>query len=385
MKIGIFGGTFNPPHIGHERAVKTADHQLGLDLIVIVPTGIPPHKPLPPETPTAEMRYQMAQMAFRDVRRTVISDIEIFKTEPCYTIDTIMSFMHHYPGAELFLLLGTDVYLTLDTWKDCESLLRSATPAVFSRDSAALDRIYEYSTCIQARYGVRTEPIVNEFIEVSSSHLRQMLPRREGVRYINDTIYSYIIKNRLYGVKPNWGWLRKRAYSMLLPSRIPHVAGCEEEALRLAARWDVDLDDAREAAILHDITKKLGVDDNLKIMENHGVAAGRLGFAEEKLLHAKTGAILAQSEFGVSDEVMNAILWHTTGRAEMSMLEKIIYLADYIEPNRDFEGVGQLRALAFECLDAAVRTGLEMSVQDMKARGITPNRTTFDALSDLKV
>lgn len=382
MRIGIYGGTFNPPHIGHVRSAKSAERQLALDLLIVVPAGIPPHKPLPDGTPPADMRLHMARLAFTDA---IVSGIESVNAGPGYTADTIKSIKNDFKNAELFLLIGTDMYLTLESWKDSEFIFQTVTPAVFSRGSGDMRRITAYSSVLYEKYGVNTAVIDNSVIEISSSMLREMLPRREGIGYINDTIYPYIIKNRLYGAKPDWNWLRERAYSMLDATRIPHVAGCESAALRLAKQWGVDADDAREAAILHDITKRLGVEDNLRILSAHGIAAGKIEYAEEKLFHSKTGAILAQAEFGASDAVADAIMWHTTGRAGMSSLEKVIYLADYIEPTRDFDGVALLRELAFKNLDSAVRMGLEMSITDMRERGIKPNRITFDALNDLAI
>jgi len=146
----------------------------------------------------------------------------------------------------------------------------------------------------------------------------------------------------------------------------------------------VDPDDAREAAILHDITKKLDFRENMCIIAEHTVIIGDLGGNDVKLLHSITGALLAQSMFGVSTEVANAIRWHTTGRTGMSMLEKVIYIADYIEPNRDFPGVEDLRQKAFNNIDDAMIMGLEMTIGNLLARGITPTATTYDALNDLK-
>jgi nicotinate-nucleotide adenylyltransferase len=385
LRIGIFGGTFNPPHIGHELSAKTAARQLGLDLLIVVPAGTPPHKSLPAGSPSAQMRLNMTNAAFKDALNVVVSDFEIKNAGPGYTIDTVLAVKEDYPGAELFLLTGTDMYLSLEKWRDSNALLETVTPAVFSRSSDDMRRIADFSQTILQRYGVRTETVLNKVVEISSSELREMLPRREGTGYIADTNYSYIIRHRLYGARPDWDWLRARAYSMLSPARIPHVDGCEQEALRLAARWGADPDDARESAILHDITKRLSPEENISILEENGEAVGELEFAGEKLLHSKTGAVLAKAEFGVSQAVADAIMWHTTGRAGMSVLEKIIYIADYIEPMRDFEGVEQMRKLAYESLDKAMKMGLEMSVEDMTARGIVPNRTTFDALGDLDI
>ena len=383
MRIGIYGGTFSPPHIGHIRSANAAAGELRLDLLIIVPAGIPLHKTLPVGTPPADIRYLMACLAFAGTQNVIVSDVEAGNPEPTYSIDTVLSIAREYPGADLFLMVGTDMYITLDSWKDSDILIEAVTPAVFSRGPADLKKIVSYSRSLMERYNIKTEIIQNDVVEISSSQLREMLPRRKGVRYINDTTYSYIIKERLYGAKPDWDWLRAKAYSMLSPERIPHVAGCEEESLRLAERWGVDPDDAREAAILHDITKKLSFDENIKVLEEHGVCVGTLEHAGEKLLHSKTGAMLARSVFGVSDGVADAIMWHTTGRAGMSALEKVIYLADYIEPERDFAGVGALRELAYSDIDDAMKMGLSMSIADMKERGIMPNRTTFDALSDL--
>ena len=356
MRIGIFGGAFNPPHIGHVQAAKTAVLQNEIELLLVIPTGTPPHKELPPGTPNPEARLAMTKNAFNSSNKIKVSDIEIFSNERNYTIDTISKIKHKYPGSEILLLVGTDMFDMLSTWKDSENLLRTVTPVLLPRD----------------------------VIKISSSDIRKMLPLREGNEFLTDTNYSYIIKHRIYNAKPNWDWLREKAHSMLSPLRIPHVEACEAEAIRLAEHWGVNSDDAREAAILHDITKKLDFSQNMCIIAKHGVSVGELGNHGEKLLHSITGALLAQSEFGVSNAVADAIKWHTTGRAKMSMLEKVIYIADYIESTRDFPGVDDLRKAAYENIDNAMIIGLEMTVEDLKARGIDPDCTTYEAISDLR-
>jgi len=276
------------------------------------------------------------------------------------------------------------MFLSVETWKNFETLIKMVTPAVFSRNANDFQAIEDHSAHIRERYGVETRTVRNSVVPISSSGLRDMMPKRGGVGYIKDTNYSYIIKYRLYGAKPDWNWLRERAYIMLSSTRVEHVTACEAAALSLAKRWGVDPDDAREAAILHDITKKFGLDGHVRILEDHGDSVGSLNNAGEKLLHAKSGAALAKVVFGVSDEVADAIKWHTTGKAGMSALEKVIYLADYIEATRDFPGVEDLRRLAYENIDEAMIMGLEMTVQDVQARGIIPDEATIEALNDLK-
>ena len=384
MKVGIFGGTFNPPHIGHIESATVAAGLLGLDKLIIVPAGEPPHKSLPDGTPPREMRLRMVRDAFESLPFAEIYEEELNSPGPSYTADTAEAISHAYPGAEIFLLVGTDMYLTLDTWKDSERLLALVTPAVFSRSPDDSDRISDYAGFLKKQYNADTIVVKNNVVDISSSHLREILPNRGGLGYITDTIYEYIIKNRFYNAKPNCDWLRSRAHAMLAPERVPHVIGCEKEAARLAERWDSDIGDALEAAILHDITKKLTPEENVCVLEEHGIHTECLAAGEEKLLHSKSGAALAKSLFGVSDAVAAAIMWHTTGRAGMSALEKVIYLADYIEPERDFPGIEALRDAAYADIDKAMIMGLEMSVDDMRKRGIVPNKTTFDALDDLK-
>jgi nicotinate-nucleotide adenylyltransferase len=275
------------------------------------------------------------------------------------------------------------MFLSIESWRDSKTLMKTITPVVFPRKSDDLGPIAGYSLILKETYGSDTHVIQTEVVEISSSELRELLPKRGGVGYIADTNYSYIIKHRLYGAKPDWDWLRKRAFAMLDPARIPHVEGCELESLKLATRWGADPDETREAAILHDITKRLSPEENIRILEDNGETVGELEFAGEKLLHARTGAVLAKTEFGASKAVADAINWHTTGKAGMSVLEKILYIADYIEPTRDLDGIGLLRETAYEDIDRAVIMGLQMSIDDMTARGIVPNHSTFDALRAL--
>ena len=193
-------------------------------------------------------------------------------------------------------------------------------------------------------------------------------------------MYAYIIEKRLYGAKPELDWLRERAHSYLKPKRVAHVLGVEREAVRLARRWGVSGEDAAEAAICHDITKKLDRADQLRLCGKYAIITDDYERNSEKLLHAKTGAAFAGELFGLSDAVKDAIRWHTTGRAGMTTLEKITYLADYIEPNRaGFAGLEELRRTCYEDLDAAMELASRMSIDEIQSRGQAPHRSTIEA------
>lgn len=381
MRLGIYGGTFNPPHIGHVRSAAEAVRELGLDVLLIVPAGLPPHKALPLGTPAADDRLELCRLSFSDMSCAEIIDRELREEGISYTVETLDALLTKYPGAEVFLIMGTDMYLTLESWKDAGRLLDAVTPAVLSRKDGDAAGIEAYADRILKKFGTRTEILRNEVVEVSSTALRNKLPERLGADDIEGPAYAYIIKKRLYGAKPDFDWLRNQVYGAMKPKRIPHVAGCETEAVRLAEHWDANVDEAREAAILHDITKHLALDDQLQLCQKYDIMTDAVEASEVKLLHAKTGAAIARFEYGMSQAVSDAILWHTTGRADMTLLEKIIYIADYMEPTRDFDGVDLLRSLAYTDLNLAIIMGLRMSIEDMRSRGITPHLRTEESLN----
>jgi len=380
MRIGIFGGTFNPPHNGHLQAATVAMEALGLDMLYVVPTGVPPHKPLEPDTPNGTARHRMAALLFADTPRVQVSDCELTRQGPSYTVDTAHTILKLHPSATLFLLLGTDMFLSLEQWYRVEELLNIVTPVVFARARGQGQAIADFAQHLQERYGVTPIQIDHEILEVSSTALREMLAERRGRAWLTDPVYAEIIARGYYGAKPDFAWLREQADAMLSPKRISHVRGTEEEAVRLARRWGVDEELAREAAILHDITKSLDLSAQLQLCEKYGILADIATKSSEKLLHAKTGAAIAKAEFGASQAVCDAISYHTTGRQGMTPLEKITYIADYIEPNRDFPEVHVLRELAYTDLDQALLQGLALTLGDLAEKGRVPHPDTMAAM-----
>jgi nicotinate-nucleotide adenylyltransferase len=138
------------------------------------------------------------------------------------------------------------------------------------------------------------------------------------------------------------------------------------------------------AALLHDCTTKLGMEEQSALCRQYGIPMDELERRALKLLHAKTGAAIARDVFGVDDEIYTAIFWHTTGHAGMTLLEKIMYLADYIEPTRSFPGVDVLRAACDEDLDKGLLLGLTMTVQEMREMGNPVHSATLEAVEYLK-
>ncbi|MCF0137926.1 MAG: nicotinate (nicotinamide) nucleotide adenylyltransferase [Oscillospiraceae bacterium] len=379
MKIAVYGGSFNPPHLGHAEAAAAVAEALKPDKLLIIPAGIPPHKELDANSADAQRRMLLSSLAFEDIPNAEISDMELLRGGKSYSSDTVEELLRLYPDAEIYFAMGTDMLLSFEKWHRFEYLLKNMTLAVFSRDGGEDGKIAGHAEYLRRSYGARTVLVRHEPKPMSSTEIRSLLPQRRGRELLPDKVYAEIIRNGDYGAKPELQWLREKAYAMLKPKRIPHVRGCEEEAVRLAERWGADKTAAAEAGILHDITKKLLMPDQLILCEKYDIINDNCEKENLKLLHAKTGAAVARDLFNVSDEVCEAIRWHTTGKPHMSLLEKIIYMADYIEPNRDFEGVDKLRELAYKNLDEAMLLGLEMSLEDIRSSGYEPYIVTAEA------
>lgn len=393
MKIGIYGGTFNPPHLGHMAAAQTAIAALNLDKLLLVPAAIPPHKALPQGTPAPEHRLAMVEKMADAMRLPAVEvcPIELHRQGPSYTSDTLEEIRAQYPGAELWLLVGTDMFLTLHLWHQPEEIFRLAGVCAFGRTERDGEAVFAPQRDYLAHtFGARLTTItLPGLVDISSTRLRELLGRGEGREYLLPAVYGYILMNRLYGTSADLKHLelpelRACSYSMMRAKRVPHVVGVEEEAAKLALRWGADPVLARRAGVLHDCTKYLELPEQLELCQTYGVELDELERQAVKLLHAKTGACIARAVFGEPDAVYQAIFWHTTAKADMTTLEKILYVADYMEPNRDFEGVERLRKLAYEDLDKALLLGVEMTIQEMEEKKRVIHPKTIQARDYLR-
>ena len=379
MRIVFYGGSFNPPHCGHIEAAMTISEYLKPDKLLIVPSNIPPHKELAEGSPDAQERLLLTKLAFADVPQAEVTDLELHREGKSYTATTVEQLLAQYPEAEMYLAMGTDMLLSFEEWYRFRFLLETLTLAVFVRSEGEEAEMLRHAEYLKQQYGARIIPLRHEPKAMSSRDIRDMLCRRMGASFLPEAVYARIIENGDYDAKPELYWLREKSYALLKPSRVAHVVGCESEAVKLAMKWGEDPENAAEAAILHDITKKLSLSEQLILCDKYGIINDTVEEHNVKLLHAKTGAAMAKELFNISNEVYEAIRWHTTGKTDMTLLEKIIYMADYIEPNRDFEGVEKLRELAYENLDAAMALGLKMSLEDIRSYGQEPYIASIEA------
>ena len=388
-RIGIYGGSFNPPHIGHLEAARSAVRTLKLDKLLLIPTGLAPHKATPACTPAPEHRLEMLRIAARGMDKAEVCDLEIRRPGPSYTYETVEQLREMYPDAELVLLMGTDMFLSFLSWNQPERIWKQATLGVFCRGQRKEKDAIRAQKKAMEDLGAKVELVDNPVIEVSSTQARRMLVFRFGGFLLPKGVEAYIREHKLYGTDRDYRNLPMEelepvAISLHAPKRVPHVLGCRDTAARLAKIWGVDPEIAARAGLLHDITKALDGPLQLTLCDEYGTILDDFSMKYPKTLHALTGSLVAERIFGESPEVVSAIRSHTTGKANMTTLEKIIYIADYMEPNRDFPGVEKLRHLAETDLNAALKCGLEQTLDHLKNQGSRVSPETRDALAWLE-
>lgn len=386
-RIGIYGGTFNPPHVGHIRAAEFAVKALQLDKLLLIPSCIAPHKALPANSPTPTQRADMLRIAAGE--KMEVCDIEIRRGGPSFTFETVENLRAQYPDEELVLLMGSDMFLSFDSWREPERILACASVGVFCRgETMELERIYAQKEKMEAK-GAKIYTVENPVTAISSTQLRRLLAFRCASAFLPAEVENYILENSLYSTKENWQnlsmeTLEQVVVSLLKPDRVAHVLGCRDTAADLARRWGADETDAARGGLLHDITKALDGPLQLTLCEEYGIILDKFSSNNPKTLHALTGSLVAERIFGENKAVVDAIRSHTTGKAGMTTLEKILYVADYMEPNRDFPGVETLRSLAYTDLDKAMKLGLEMTLKLLSQQGREISPESAEALAYLQ-
>lgn len=388
-KIGIFGGSFNPPHLGHVHAARYAALSLGLDRLMLIPSGKTPCKPVPELTASPEQRIKMLSIAFGSVPIAEVSSMELDRGGESYTWETVRQIREGNPEAELFLLLGTDMFLKFPQWVDADKLCGEVTLVSMNRgEKGEQENLIRAAARIESMGG-RTVMLDNPVNPISSSQVRRLLAFEGADSFLPEGVLSYIRREKLYYVGADlknlpMERLEQVVVSLLKANRVKHVLGCRDTAVELAKTWGADQVDAGRAGLLHDITKALDGELQLTLCGAYGKLLDDFSRKYPKTLHALTGSLVARRIFGENNAVVSAIEFHTTGKADMSLLEAIIYVADYMEPNRDFPGVERLRELAYTDIRGALKLGLEMTLEHLKEQGgeVSPaSRQALDYLN----
>jgi nicotinate-nucleotide adenylyltransferase len=194
MKIGIFGGTFNPPHIGHLILAEKAVELLKLDKLIFIPAFIPPHKRGENIIP-ARYRLKMLNIAIKDKKCFEVSDIEIKRGGTSYTIDTLQLLKNKYPASKFFLLLGYDNYIEFYLWKDYEKIFEICTINVFNRNAGDIHNSNDLILLPKNKVRYLNTPL----LDISSTEIRKMIRKNNPIDYYTtNEVKKYIETHNLY-------------------------------------------------------------------------------------------------------------------------------------------------------------------------------------------
>lgn len=358
MRIAIFGGSFDPVHIEHIRLAEAAIQELGLDKLFVMPAHTPPHKQGKVLSSDAD-RLEMCRLAFRAVDKVEISDYEIAQGGTSYTYLTCRHFRAAYPNAdEIFWIVGTDMLRNFYTWKNPEDILQNVTLAVCGRAETLGQWDCAEQERFRARFGKDFRKFAYNGAAVSSTKLRVLAGAGERLDgYTEGKTAEYIQEKGLYRIEN-----ADKALALEKEERRAHSLRVAELAASRAVQLGISERKAITAALFHDCAKNLTQDS--------GYLAGFVpptewGEIPKEVFHQFAGAYVAEHTFGVTDEeILDAIRYHTSARPNMCELEKLIFLADMLEPQRRYQGVEELRFLFHkggdldECLTEALRQTL---------------------------
>lgn len=388
-RIGIYGGTFNPPHSGHVHLARTLAQSIGLARVLIIPANLPPHKEAHDLVSGAD-RMQMCRLAFAG-EPFEISGLELSRGGKSYTCDTLAALQKQYGNAEFYLFLGTDMLLSFHQWHNPHEILRMCRLCVAARGG-----MEEYAALEDYIRGGPLGDLSDRVIlctvrpvPVSSTELRERLREGRAVEgLIPHEVCRYIQEKGLYRMLDTQ---RNEEFiaairGKLRPERFAHSLNVAEEAKRLAQKYGADPEKAYTAGILHDIMKNSPPEEQLSIMDQAGIILTADERANPKLWHAMAAEAYARTVLQVRDaDILQAVRYHTTARAGMSVLEKVLYIADFISADRDYNGVEGMRAAAEISLEAAMLEGMRFCITDLVQSGQVIHTDSVEAYNEILI
>lgn len=374
MKIGILGGTFDPIHKAHIAIAKAALKQFELDKVVIMPTPNPPHKEKERITSNFH-RANMIRLAIKELDKIEFSDFELNRKDITYTADTLSMLKELHPENSYYFIVGSDSISSFNSWYRPDVILKNATLLAVRRDDRSSAVMDSDIAEIEAKYGANVGIISMEKMHDSSSYIRTH-SYEEIKDMVTEPVYHYIVENNLYqNCNVNTAWsvnkITEDLEKTLKPARFQHTLGVAQTAKEMAEIFDVNPNKAYLAGILHDCAKNFTDEQLLHICAENNVHISDTEKNSPYLLHGKAGAIIAKLKYKIEDqEVLSAVVWHTTGKEQMSDLEKIIFSADYIEPGRNKQpNLEYLRRISKTDLDLLVYNILKDTVDYLQKSG----------------
>ena len=390
MKIGIMGGTFNPIHNAHLLMAEEARKQYELDEIWFMPSKNPPHKKKE-NLVSKEHRKRMICHAISGNPHFSFSDLELQRQGTTYTSDTLEKIEKEMPKAKIYFILGGDSLYEIESWHKPEYVMKHCHILVAGREDAAGEHLKKKADELKKKYQARISFIQMPLLDISSSNIRTQLQKKELVSYqVPDVVMRYIHFHGLYGYdkavfakQPSQQEIMNYLQATLRPKRFRHTLGVAFTAANLAEVHDVDKETAYLAGLLHDCAKFFEKEEQILLCEQFGIPLTEIERKNPALIHGKLGKYMAKNRYLVkNEEILSAIRYHTTGHPAMTELEKIIYLADYIEPGRKMDckphSLKKVRQACFANLDLGMRYTLENCISYLKQQNQPIDSVTLE-------
>lgn len=430
LKVGIYGGTFDPIHMGHLITANDILEKCGMDKVVFMPTGNPPHKS-GKTVLAAEHRVNMIKAAIAGNDKLGISLIEAEREGATYTVDTMRSLTAVADSVRYYFIIGSDVVLDILSWKEVEEVFKLCGFLVMLREGYDDEKVLKKVDDLRSKYGAEIILAPVSRIDVSSTDVKKLIntnaPDSELEKVLPSGTLQYILENNLYvatsindGLSPEQVELMAKVQRVfddnaelqlesmygklkgfLSEKRLFHSLGTMLMAGDLAMKYgeiDVEHDDSGDAksvnsgetlyrkalmaGLLHDCAKQVVLEEPEMIArcKQYGISEEDCGVYNVALMHAVLGEVYAKELFCIEDdEILSAIRYHTTGKAAMTMLEKIIYVSDSIEVTRNYLGIDELRECAFEDVDKCVYWLAENTISRIKKKGGYLHPNTVEA------
>lgn len=379
--LAIFGGTFNPFHKGHMQMLNAVAELDYVEKILIMPSKIPPHKDAD-FLADEKHRITMCQIAAENIPKAEVTDVELKREGKSYTIDTLLELSKIYPNYKLAITVGGDMITSFNTWKRYKDVLEIADIIAFKRADIDNDEFYRSVNSL-INDGGRITVMKEEIINISSTELRHSICDKPLLeKYLSKDIIDYILENDVYNT--GFSYFKSVIREKLDDYRFHHSLCVADEAKRLAELYGADENKAYLAGLLHDITKNYSDEEHLKILGEFDIILSAIEKNAAKLWHAISGEAYLRGKYGIKDpDILNSVRYHTTARVDMSLLEKIIYVADFTSRDRDYPDVNKMRELSNVSLEVAMEYALKYTITDLESKNQRVHTDTLNAYNQL--
>lgn len=395
-KIGIMGGTFNPVHNAHLAMAEAAYEQYKLDEVWFMPSKNPPHKEKN-EIISEEHRKRMIQFAIDDIPHFQFSDFELKREGTTYTSETLKELRKKYKNTVFYFIMGGDSLLAFHTWHQPKKVAARCIILAAPREDITFNEWQNICREKGEEFQGDIRPLLFDFMDISSQTIRKKRRKGESVAGMcPDKVRCYMDLHHFY--RADFQKMYDGDYSLftclsstLRPKRYEHTVGVAYTAASLAmGLGDENLQkQAFLAGMLHDCAKYYTGREQIALCSEYDIPLTEIEKENTALIHGKLGAYLAKERYGITDsDILSAITWHTTGKPDMTILEKILYIADYIEPKRKMDtspySLEDIRKCCFQNLDQGLYMILCCSVSYLEQSGKKMDPLTLETYNYYK-